>query len=259
MRRPATCLVFVLGFACDGDADSAPPEDVVSDAATTTDAEIGDAPAEVATVLHTLTPRDFLNNEVIVGLEVCVVNALDLVCATTTQDGATLKISTSEAALFTVRAPGYLATLYPVPATTRDQVYSFPVFANGLADAAAGIVGTSLEPDRAHLLVFVSVTGRTGSPTVAGATVTFDVHGEGPFYIGDNNLPNRDLALTTSAGTGIALNLQGEEVIVDVTHPERECVLHGPGFPIVDDDRSSARAPLRLGHLTHVQFRCPDP
>jgi hypothetical protein len=248
-----------LAVACggDGEAGTSAEDSAAGDAIV--DAE--DAAPEALTVFHTLTPRDFLNNEVVVGLEVCAVHDPDQPCALTTQDGATLETATSEPLLFVVRSPDYLDTLYPVPASPRDQVYSFPVFANGIADAAAGILGTSLAPDRAHLLVFVSVTGRTGSPTVAGATVVFEGQGEGPFYIGDNNLPDPELSLTTGAGTGLSLNLAvtGDEVIVDVTHPERECILHGPGFPIVDNDRTRGRAPLRRAHLTHVQFRCPDP
>lgn len=272
-------VAMTVASACDDDADPADPADAeVAESAGGDDAAADDtardqhpndtgsvdAAPETAdqsqpTVPLTLVPVDYFSEAPIVGLEICSLDVPALACVVTTAEGGQLHIPAARDQSFTVRGPRHLGTVYPLPGRSTALRFSFPVFSEEVAAAIAAIAGVTLDPTRGHLIVFVTETGATGSARVVGAQVEHDDGGDGPFYVAPDNRLIREPAATTGVGAAVTLNLPGDRVRVRVTHPERDCFVHGPGWPVDGLALDLSELPLVPGHVTHVQFRCPLP
>lgn len=261
----ALAVLAGLAAACD-DAPSSTPAD--GHAADTPDPPADsdgpapvDAAAEVADVPRVwvrLVPEEFVSGDTIVGAEVCEVTATPPRCATTTLEGAALDVPAGARATFTVTAPTYIRTLYPVPARDADSAFVFPIFIESVADFAADLVGVTRDPALGMIVVAASTRGKVGDPGAEGVAFSVDAPADGPFYVTANNTLSPTAASTGPRGAAVFFNVDAAQAVVTASAEGRACRVSGPGSPVDPETPDAAEVPLAADTVTHLQFACPE-
>ena len=253
-------LMLLWGFAaCDAPA----PVHADADATTEDAAEVDDgAPADtvpVPTVAMRLVPFDFFTSDPVEGVAVCVEATLpegQPPCATSTLEGGVFLVPRNRELVVTLTRDDLYGTVFAAPARDRDFAYTIPLFRGSVVEAAAAVVGVTLDPTKGHVLALVSERGTNGSDPVLDAHFSLEGEGEGPFYIGANGFPDASATGTSAIGAAVFFNLPPGQARVSVAHDARTCVLHGPGFD--DPDHADVAAlPVHADTLSHANFRCP--
>lgn len=251
----------VLGAGCDDDASSSPPDGHVLDAADAPDSPLADDGAEVADgprVWVRLVPEEFVSGDTIEGAEVCDVTSTPPRCETTTLEGAALDVPAGATATFTVTAPSYVRTLYPIPARNGDSAFVLPIFIESVADFAAGLVDVTRDRGAGMIVVAASSRGKVGDPGAEGVRFSVDVPADGPFYVTANNTLSPDAQATGPRGAAVFFNVAAAAAVVTASSDAHACEVSGPGSPLGPETPDAAEIPIEADTVTHLQFACPE-
>lgn len=196
------------------------------------------------------------------AVEVCTPDLPDVDCVTADDDG-TWKLPglpLDDDVLVTATAPGAVPTVF-AQTTTMDWYSWFKVMVPAsIMDTNASNVGTSLDPDRGHVL-FLTWEGLNldGVDTARVGGVTVDVAGgEGQVFYGNVlGLASASATATTSNGSGGVLNLAPGTHILSFEAVDRVCGEQMFHFAPTDD--GGIPVPVLAGYTTAIDVMCPPP
>ena len=89
-------------------------------------------------------------------------------------------------------------------------------------------------------------SGYTGQDGVSASMTP--ASGVGPYYVSSNNLPDKTLTATTTAGFGLFANVTPGDVEVTMTHPTKSCPLLPTAWP--GSTSNAAKVRVVGGYLT---------
>jgi len=221
-----------------------------------------------------LAGLNLITQEPVAGLEICSLDFPDIPCQVTTQDmlAATFNVPRTNQ-LFILRDPdpsadafveeeAFVPVFVPIGFTEDKAKLNLAVASldGTMLGFASSLAQLPLRKDRAHISILVREDGTADTPYVAGATFAAECPNDGIYYVKpDFTMVTEPPGTHNPWGTAIIFNIDADACRIGIDHPERDCLIHNPGFSDDPEGPRFVTPTIAPGHLTVLQFKCPAP